>query len=494
MNTSFVEAASLLTSTNFLSCPVDTSNITQSKWDILNPILFFQNEEIMSQYANTTACSSLDPNSNILFSFLNPFCVDLLPFCIFYAFIKIIVSIINYIFIYQKRIEKRLNVSREDSWNDRVSQSKQDYINYFQSFLRTSFILDIISAMISLWIFKGYQHYASYFSVDPNSNLILLGNYQASQDLGQILILYLCSLFWFVLECWKAYIQIFSVSSLTHLDNLKKESEKKQEEKFYRKHHKYSLWWTLMLFLTGTILLTLNFFWKVWIGNDQFQDFKLYYRYFSTSTIAFWLSYGLISILIFTDRVLSYNGFKQRQNLKEEERRRATVSLNSSEPQNPLCPPTLSDLQVSSNSQTFKNLQQIVRRKFPEKPLSTIEEISKKIAGIYNEKMENHYKSLRRKIDTNYSADMDDEIIIETSMGYISFLRWFNILNLIGYTMILFSYQQGEQELWLYLIGFLISSSSTFAFELTHNYLLYRSYFLEILVKMKKRDEKQSTK
>jgi len=176
--------------------------------------------------------------------------MDLFPFCIFYCGVRIIVSIVNYLFIYQKKIAARLKRSQESLLNQRSSTSKQHYINYFKSLLRTSFLLDIASSVVSFWIFKGYQYYASQFSAASDFDLVrlnklaLLGNHKTPGSLvllGGVLL-------WFCIESWKTYIQIFSVSSLTHLDNLKKESQRHQEEKFYSRHKKFALWWTFVFF------------------------------------------------------------------------------------------------------------------------------------------------------------------------------------------------------------------------------------------------------
>jgi len=204
----------------------------------------------------------------------------------------------------------------------------------------------------------------------------------------------------------------------------------------------------------------------------------------------------LISILILTDRILAYDGFKQRQAFREEERKKMTSHLNYTEHRpsksNQI---NLQNYQVAANSNLYQNLEQIVRRKFPSKPPNQVEKITEEIAKIYNEKMKDHLDSLNKKMD----SEVDDEnVTIETSMGYVAYLRMFNVLNLIGYTMILFSYQHGLKEkvqyLPLYLLGFIVSSCSTFAFELTHNYLLYRSYFLQIITKMNKIDDSRSFK
>lgn len=97
--------------------------------------------------------------------------------------------------------------------------------------------------------------------------------------------------------------------------------------------------------------------------------------------------------------------------------------------------------------------------------------------------MNDHFDTLRDKIK-DY---IDEPGTIETSMSYVKYLRIFNGFILLGYVLVLISYENSEDSdsdtalgtrLSWYLIGFIISSVATFAYELTHNYLLYRSYFL----------------
>jgi len=198
--------------------------------------------------------------------------------------------------------------------------------------------------------------------------------------------------------------------------------------------------------------------------------------------VSFWLSYALIYILILTDRILAYDGFKKRQIFREKQRQRESMGGSHAMI-------GLQHYQVQDESRVFNDMAQVVRRKFPEKTEEQIEEMTQKITNIYNDKMKNHYFSLKEKM--NYEIDDVEEI--ETSMDYVKYLRWFNILNLVGYALILFSYQHLNSKstnqfefLPMYLFGFIISSFGTFAFELTHNYVLYRSYFLQVLAKMKK--------
>jgi len=396
--------------------------------------------------------------------------------------VKILVSIVNYLFIYEKKIVSRLKRSQDSLLNQ--STSKQHYINYFKSLLRTSFLLDIASSVVSFWIFKGYQYYASQFSAAGNFELVrlnklaLLGNYQTPGSyflLGGVML-------WFCLECWKTYIQIFSVSSLTHLDNLKKESQRHQEEKFYSRHKKFALWWTVVFFFIGMVFLVPSFFTK----RNGFQNYKLYYKYYSEQTISFWLSYTLIFILILTDRILAYDGFKKRQEFRARERRTTLTNKISVTNVNN----ELDNYQVSKSSHLFRNMEEALSKKFPDKSQEQIAELTDKVADIYNEKMRTHFYSLKEKMKEN----LQETTPIETSMSYVRFMRFFNVLNLIGYALILYSYQHIDKSdsipsIFFYLAGFVIASIATFAFELTHNYLLYRSYFLQVLAKMNKKDE-----
>jgi len=193
--------------------------------------------------------------------------------------------------------------------------------------------------------------------------------------------------------------------------------------------------------------------------------------------------------LILTDRILAYDGFKKRQEFRAKERR-STVSKNAIAHSNSHT--ELNNYQVSKNSNLFRNMEEALIKKFPNKTSDQIEELTGKVAEIYNEKMRTHFNSLKEKMKEN-SGEITP---IETSMSYVRFMRFFNVLNLIGYALILYSYQHINisdndplPPIFFYIIGFVISSLATFAFELTHNYLLYRSYFLQVLAKMNKRDE-----
>jgi len=476
---------------SFAGCHADAVNRTASTWDIVNPVLLFADEGAFCQYANVTSCCSLDSNS--AFRFLKPFCIDLLPFSIFYCLIRIVVSIVNYLFIYRKKILDRLKNQQNSLLEDRTTRSQFHYINYFKSFLRTSFILDIFSSLFSFWIFKGYQYYASQYSANPqndsimNGNFALLGDYTglSAENQRQVIILFISVLIWFCLECWKTYIQIFSVSSLTHLDKLKRDTQNHEEQNFYKTHRKFAFWWTVAFFSVGVIFLVPNFFWKMIFGTENFQNYKLYYKYYSINTVSFWLSYTLIIILILTDRILAYDGFKKRQEFRASERRR-TTNLSVRESTSRVV--NLNNYHVSPDSVVYQQVKQTLKGKFPDKSQIELEELTQQVTDVYNIKMKDHFLSLKRKVNDG----MEENISIETSMDYVRYLRGFNILNLIGYALILFSYQRDTHNanyLSLYMIGFIISAVSTFGFELTHNYLLYRSYFLQILLKMNRRDD-----
>jgi len=475
---------------SFSGCHPEAVNRTATSWDIINPILFFANEKALCQYANVTACCDLDTNS--FFHFLRPFCIDLLPFSIFYCLIRIVVSIVNYLFIYRKKILGRLNHQQDSLLEGGALKSQYHYINYFKTFLRTSFILDIISSLFSFWIFKGYQYYASQFSSNPGNisiiegNFALLGDYTgtSAENKREVIILFVAVFIWFCLECWKTYIQIFSVSSLTHLDKLKKDTQNHREQHFYKTHKKFALWWTIAFFSVGIIFLVPNFFWKMVFGTENFQDYKLYYKYYSINTISFWLSYTLIIILILTDRILAYDGFKKRQEFKASERKKTQPTVRDSTHRIV----NLNNYNIATDSVVYDQVKQTLSRKFPDKSPIELEELTQQVTDIYNVKMRDHFFSLKRKV---YDG-MDDTLTIETSMDYVRYLRGFNVLNLIGYALILFSYREetgSTTSLSFYMIGFTISAVSTFGFELTHNYLLYRSYLLQILAKMNRRDD-----
>ena len=467
MNSSIISAITLA---NTNDCALDGS--TPSVWgDIANPLLFFTDNSTLCQYTSAEICEPLNIDS---YRFLSPFCSDLLPFCIFYSFLRIIVSVVNYVFIYKKRIESRLRRSQELPLNeDQNRNDKNQHIDYFRKFIKMSFLVDIASSLFSFWVFKGYQYYASKFTADvvntSDANLTL------EQSSWQLVV---AALIWFSLECWKTYIQIFSVSTLTHIDNLKKESQANQEKKFYKKHTKFALWWAVILFATGLLILIANL-----LGH---ADFKIYYKYYSPFAVSFWLSYTIIFILILTDRILAYDGFKKRQEFLAGDRVRSNSadSRSSNHSNNGV---HLSSYQLTPTSDSYHSLQEAIRKKFPNTSQIRIHEIAGQVVTVYNTKMREHYYNLKGKA----KGGMEKPIQLKTSMNYVRFLRFYNVLNLIGYAIILYSYQSQSvkaTQLTIYLLGFAVSSIATFAYELTHNYLLYRSFFLQVLAKMK-RDE-----
>jgi len=142
---------------------------------------------------------------------------------------------------------------------------------------------------------------------------------------------------------------------------------------------------------------------------------------------------------------------------------------------------------VAPHSSAYKNIVSALKDKFQDKSDEEIDTLAKNIAERYNQKMNEHFDTLKQKIK-DY---IDDPGVIPTSMSYVSYLRYFNLFILAGYVLVLISYENMDDpstdggSLSLYLIGFIISSVATFAYELTHNYLLYRSYFLQILTKYK---------
>jgi len=457
-------------------------------WDILNPVLFFTDENSLCEYADINICCTLDGGSaddGQFFSFLKPFCLDLLPFCIFYSFMRVIISIINYYFIFKKKIEDRISKGNQELLIDKSDKKKYSYMIYFKNKLRFSFLVDIANAVVSFSIFKGYQFYASQFYINPQgSGLVLLGNYYQRDDMPALIVLSIAVFLWFLTECCQVYIQIFSVSTLTHLDNLVRERLKNNEDIFYRKHHKWALWWTGVFFIIGFALLGLTFYWKpIHMGDkdveNNFVDYKLFYKYYSTSTVTFWLCYTLVLILVLTDRLLSYEGFKKREEFRTEGRNRSQIATTQVT--------HIDNYQIQPESRISQRVVDTIRKKFPEKAPEEIKTLADKLINIYNQSMKDHLG----KLSDQLNANSDEPPIIGTSMSYVRYLRYFNIFILIGYVMVLVSYKQLEESaslpsssLPLYLCGFIISSVATFAYELTHNYLLYRSYFLQILSKV----------
>jgi len=177
--------AQIFGKTNNESCAIfECSNSTVSYGsvgDIINPFMFFTNNDSLCNYANIESCCNLEVSGSSFTGFLKPFCLDLLPFCIFYSFMRVIISIVNYIFIYRKKIEKEALRDNYHLITGHDNTNKKD-AQVLQNILRLSFIMDIVNATISFTLFKGYQFYASVFSHDFKSTddrywLLLLGNW-----------------------------------------------------------------------------------------------------------------------------------------------------------------------------------------------------------------------------------------------------------------------------------------------------------------------------
>lgn len=294
--------------------------------------------------------------------------------------------------------------------------------------------MDIANATISFIVFKGYQFYAMAFTdlTDrDSSNLLLLGNYDPGNPERKFVFFGL-ALLWFSTESCLIYIQIFAVSTLTHLDNLIKESNRSnnKENQFYAKHKKWARRWAIVFFLIGAGLLFLTFFWPTLVPNDPtFVSYKIFYKYYSTATVTFWLCLSLVLILVLTDRLLSYEGFKKREDFRNSNKQNAG--------RNTIMEP-VRHYTVQKESTAYENIVQSLKEKFKDKSDGEIEKLADDITNRYNDKMAEHFTTLQDKI----KEYIDEPETLETSMSYVKYLRYFNVFILIGYVLVLISYEE----------------------------------------------------
>ena len=114
----------------------------------------------------------------------------------------------------------------------------------------------------------------------------------------------------------------------------------------------------------------------------------------------------------------------------------------------------------------------------------TVNEEVIEISNFYRTEIEKHSNFInemkKSKIDILVSQ-------IPTSSLFVWYFLCFNILNMIGYTIMIIAANHGLnfKYLKIYLIGFVINGLSTFLYELSHNYLLFRSFFYVIFIKSK---------
>lgn len=436
---------------------------------VLNPFSFFVGANLL-HYSNLRMCCNV---SGTLFK---PFCVSLLPFCVFYTWIRLLISIFNEIYLYHKRI--KVNISQ--LLNKEMNQMLKDEIKDFYRVLRISYIIDLVNALISLWFFKGLQFYASemypynaYTLEDPpkpgcdvsqddrnckilSDGLCLLHPRDSVLTVGVII--------WFVGEATALWIQNFAVSSLTNI-----ESYRMQGRSFYRKHRNFALYWSILFLLIGGIVLGLNF-----SDAIQFQDLKIYYKYYSQATLTFWLCYSVVLMLLFVDRYLTYDGFRKRKALPQNKAAwfdyKAALKYYGD--------------QIDPNS-----IQIELPQHFQDQPLLLQNNAEGKIAAeeiktVYLTKLKEHIEEVRRM-----AGGFNIQVNYRISMDYIGYLIAYNFFNSIGYIFMLVPYylyqsydtpddsEKFEIQLTFHLIGFTITSLSTFAYELSHNFLFYKSFF-----------------
>ena len=279
---------------------------------VLSPFSFFTASGGLDHYSNLQMCCCTDGN------LFKPFCISLLPFCMFYTWIRLLITTFNGYFIYWNRIKKTIDKLAENSTNSMDDTLKSE-IRDFHWVLKCSYWIDFLNALICCFFFKGLQYYASYYypynAYDAQTGKALSG-LTPGQDSEVLrytnnLCLYqtepwmmkVAVAAWFILEVLSLWIQIFAVSSITHL-----ESYRYQGSNFYTKHKHWAMTWAVLFSLVGGILLVFHF-----AKSGDFGDYKLYYKYYSESTLTFWLCFSLVFILVLTDRYLAYEGFKKRE-------------------------------------------------------------------------------------------------------------------------------------------------------------------------------------
>ena len=447
--------------------------------DVLNPFLMmFSNG--YSQYSNRQACCSSA-------SFFNPLCSALLVICIIYAWVRVAVTIFNYLFIYRKKISPELESLMTN--NDKIDENLKNEVNDFRFVLRSSYVVDFLNALFGWWFFKGVQYYASLNYPQNVYNSTSLTSWPLNvtyenttssyvtdslclykQDIPPMM--YIAVIIWFIVEVLSLWIQIFAVSSLTHL-----ESYRYQGSNFYKKHRNWSLTWALLFSLVGGALLILHFTISTINAKDTatFASYKLYFKYYSESTLTFWLCFCLVFILVLTDRYLAYEGFKKRE--KEGPRRKDDQ------------PNITSFLECYKTELNPDTIREELNKKFPSQEAEN-EKLANEIVGIYKEKMEKHIDEIKRMI-----RGLNDQGNHQTSMKYIIYLLIFNVTNLVGYIFMLVAYKKytltndpaaNESGLSYFLVGFIITSLATFSYELSHNYLFYKHFFGPVLEFWKK--------
>lgn len=439
---------------------------TSCNGQVLNPFMMFVPGEGVNQYSNYQMCC------NVRGTIFNPLCFSLLYICIIYTWIRLGVTIFYNVFIYNKKIAPALNELTE---NEKIDDNLKSEVRDFRFVLRASYIIDFLSALCSWWFFKGVQYSASLhypanaydkitsspfpigtnLTASANSTGYLTDNLCLYKTADAMIIIAVFA--WFVIEVLSLWIQIFAVSSLTHL-----ESYRYQGSNFYKKHRNWSLTWALLFSLVGGALLILHFA----NSGTNFADYKLYFKYYSESTLTFWLCFCLVFILVLTDRYLAYEGFKKRE--KEGPQRKSDQPNITS---------FLESYKTELNPDTIK---EELNKKFPNQDAEN-EKLANEIVGIYKDKMEKHIDEIKRMI-----RGLNDQGNHQTSMKYIVYLLIFNVANLIGYIFMLVAYKKygiiindesNTSGLEFFLVGFIITSAATFTYEISHNYLFFKCFF-----------------
>ena len=429
-----------------LTCPSDFGNGNCFE-QIVNPLAFFYSNNI-DLYANTQMCNAnnvLNTSNFNIGDILYPFCLNLLPFCVTYSFMRFLISFVSLSNIYFKNIRRKIR-----KVNDEPNINKQQRGNYYRVVLLISYLSDFINATVCWMFFKGFQYYASskyeYECTETNcvSDSLCLGKIDPDVFLKVI------AFVWFTSETITIFTQIFAVSSLTHVGNYDP-----KEQGFIYKHVKWAGAWALLYFLVAGLLLIHNF------SDSGFEPYKLYYKFYSEATVTFWLCYSLVFILVIVDRYLAYEGFKRRVNLQASNVARPDIDIDNRY-----------EMEFKIDETTKNEIELYLHDRFKQIDPLLINTDVECIINNYNGKLKEHIDQIKK-----YQEIYNDEKQEPNDLSYVVFLLLYHVLHLIAYIIILISYKGDPIYLTTYLCGLLVFYFSTFVYELSHNYLLYKGLF-----------------
>ena len=448
-------------------------------WFTLNPISFLFNDSLL-RYSDLHMCCDVSK------SLLRPFCVSLLPYCVFYTWIRFFIALFNEVYVYPLRIKMKVETLKQ-----KVTKLFKKEIDDFTWVLRLSSIIEIVNAVISLWFFKGLQFYAS--QLYPYNYYTIPSNEPGCKNLGSLskpdcismedglclynsdnYVLKVAAIFWFIAELTTLTVQMFAVSCLANIHTFRIEGKS-----FYKKNRNWALFWASIFLVTGGTALGFNLF------TEEFKDLKMYYKFYSHATLSYWFIYSITLVLLLTDRYLTFESKqKPRSKSKWYESKRPLSNLDET---------------VNAEGITLELGQKSIAKKEgiddeeEEEKMSAptdknslqqrlqASEIAEDVKRIYLEELDNHLKEIREM-----GAGFDQQEDYKASTSYIGYMITFHCVNAVGYLLMLIPYQLDNSvmdqsyfgtQLTFHLIGFIIASLSIIAYELSHSYLLYKSFF-----------------